>query len=148
MTRPTYQTPEHLRRQEDIAEYIAARFGCSMQLIPRRYSFADYLATFPDGRRVVVEVKDRPSVEWGEPVPVSVTKMMDLTLFASTFDRVRAVFAIRTGCGTVGWTYVSDIGDDLFVGGRYDRNDPDDIELMVSIPASRFRRIGKMEVER
>jgi hypothetical protein len=145
--RPQYETGNDRKAQQEIAQFFAEKTKTALAGTPKRYYFCDYFVRrdVPDGPRgAIVEVKDRPRAKWGEPLSISAEKVAKLVMFCSAFDAYRAIIVIRFGCGTVAWTFASNVGQDVYVGGRRDRDDPDDEELMVRIPHGAFRAIGRM----
>jgi uncharacterized protein (DUF3820 family) len=151
VTRQRYETDGDRKAQQEIAQFFSEKTGRALAATPKRYYFCDYFArsVAPRGKvgevsGAIIEVKDRPRAKWGEPLSISAEKVARLVMFCSAFDAYRAVIVIRFGCGTVAWTFASEVGQDVYVGGRRDRDDPDDEELMVRIPHGAFRAIGRM----
>lgn len=144
MTRPIYETSENREAQEEII-YAYAR---AVRLIPvkmPRLSVFDY--EMHDGNRVqqVVEVKARKKpmsrLTGNGGYAISARKLRDLRAIArerhcTAYLVVRAadgIYAAPIPCTGTKWQ--------RHIGGRTDRNDPADIELMEFVPASQFRSI-------
>jgi hypothetical protein len=145
VSRPVYETPQDRESQEDVI-YAYAR---AVRLIPvrmPRLSVFDY--EMHDGNRVqqVVEVKDRrkpfAALTRDGAYAISARKLRDLRAIARE-RHCTAWLVIRTPdgihaapipCGGTKW--------ERRMGGRTDRGDPQDIELMEFVPAKQFRRIA------
>jgi hypothetical protein len=143
MTRPIYQTPAHLVAQREIiAQYSRARRMIAVEMPDlSRYDYEMH-----DGKAVreIVEVKDRPKIRFRSikesGYGISHRKLSDLRNAARSRP-VGAVLLVRMSDGL----YVAPIPSGgkwrTAMGGRKDRNDPQDIEMMEFVPQSQFRKI-------
>lgn len=137
--RPIYETQADRGREALVARRMADAFGCSMRKLQPRDAF-DFAAMRGDRIVGFVEIKVRAN-----PMGQYSTYMISMTKLATA----HAIFsATKTPCVlAVQWTdalgYIKMNGIDvtLKMGGRSDRNDPQDTEPVCHIDISGFTLI-------
>ena len=135
--RPKYESEADRGNQHYVMSKLERAFGLSGYTPDEEYAFYDGVFTFGD-RKCVVEVKVRKNERSRYP-----TYMLSKAKYDSLCSMVEqgadALLAVQ-------WT------DQLGViqlptehrvskGGRYDRNDPMDVEEVVLIPIRKFKRV-------
>jgi hypothetical protein len=136
--RPKYESEFDRGNQHYVLSKLEQAFGVPAERPIEEYAGYDGMFTFPDGRKCIVEVKVRRNERRRYPTyMLSKMKYDNLCAFAGSGGD--ALLAVQ-------WT------DELGViqlpaehrvstGGRYDRNDPMDIEQVVLIPTRKFKRV-------
>lgn len=136
--RPTYETPQHLSREEEFSRLVSQKFKCTFMKMPIRYGL-DFCA-MRDGIAVgFMEVKVRSNKAGKYD-----TYMLSLGKIMAANDLLRStslpsVLAVRW-LDAWGHVYISgDACGQVSFGGRSDRDDEQDMEPVVLIPMSRFK---------
>jgi hypothetical protein len=143
MDRPFYEAPEHLACEAEIAHEVGQAWGCRMVKMKR--AFASDWAAIRDGEILaMVEIKDRPGYTLDEldsygGLMVSLQKLANLLtmnaasalpFFVIARDGTRTIYYHRLRPG---------VHDGLYLGGRRDRGDWQDIEPVALFRSHRFR---------
>lgn len=140
MTRPRYETPEDRSRELVAATTLANHFtNTSIKKLPKN-DRADFLL-MADGVDVgYIEVKTRTCASTTYPTyHVSKDKLLALEAKAEK-DGLRAMLLVSwvDRIGFIGVTRL--LAEATFKqGGRWDRNDPADVEEMADIPINKFK---------
>lgn len=132
--RPLYETTDDLRREEKVIGLIAPLYSATYEKLPRSYGM-DY-ALIRDG-----------SIERLAEVKCRSTPHDRYDTYMISASKIRAAKAWN-GLGFQTWLYVQ-FTDGIFgvslstyfefkMGGRADRNDPADREIMAHIPFDRM----------
>lgn len=137
--RPIYETASDLSRQDAVAQALRGALQCDLD-VSAPLSPVDYVAR-REGRLVgLVEVKVRASPMRRYPTyVVSLAKLATMQALAAVAG-VPAIIAVGWS-DAVGWARPDDVTD-VTVGGRTDRSDRRDVELVGHIPISKFRVVG------
>jgi hypothetical protein len=136
--RPKYEKEGDRRNQHYVLSKLEQAFGVPAEHPSEEFAPYDGVFTFRDGRKCVVEVKVRRNERRRYP-----TYMLSKMKYDKLYEFVRqdadALLAVQ-------WT--DELGviqipaeHTVSTGGRYDRNDPMDIESVVLIPTSNFIRV-------
>lgn len=133
--RPTYETDDHLKKEEELAQFAAFRWNCKMRK-QDKYNQFDYIAIKDKKIDAFVELRCRNN---------SIHKYPSCFI---TVNKLYNAHAIHQATGVkvlflVGWddrTGVADLTKQypVALGGRVDRDDPADIEIVAEIPISSF----------
>ena len=137
--RPTYETPASRSREREFAQEMEARFGVVLRQMARFYPI-DFAAIHPDSGKVasLCELKTRT------------TRSTQYRTFFLSAKKVEAACSYRAALGLpvtlfVRWTdrvgelRVDEVKPAFFtVGGREDRGDALDVELMAHWPIEQF----------
>lgn len=133
MSRPTYETADHLASETDVAMHLQAAWaGCSLVKLPRRFVL-DY-AVYRDRRLTgFCEIKCRSHLRSTYPtLLVSAAKWRE-AVWWKTSAGLSTALAVRFIDGTVWRVRLGDVAPVFVLGGRLDRNDPEDQEPMLQI---------------
>lgn len=142
MARPLYENQTTLEKERTLAEQLIAAWGCSVGKLPIRYGI-DY-AFLRDGALVgFAELKCRTIRRDAFPtMMVSLGKMISAQALHQV-THVPIVLVVEwTDC--VGWTEIagkSACKYKVALGGRKDRNDEQDNDVVALIPINEFRRL-------
>lgn len=140
MSRPLYESPLDLKKEEAAIKVVASRNGCSYEKLPLDYR-ADYLLLKENRPSAVAEVKCRanpreqyPTLmlslnKWRHSEELSRYLGVPFVLIASWTD---GVFVHKAGSAEISFGF----------GGRIDRNDSQDREPVVFIPTTAFTFVG------
>ncbi len=141
MTRPTYETQEHLKKEEELAKFAAYKWNCEMRKQDKFNQF-DYVAINNGKVRAFVELRCRSNEYNKYP-----------TCFV-TANKLSSAFSMHQATGLkilflVGWSDKIGVANlvkqyPITIGGRFDRNDKADIEALAEIPISDFQIFGEV----
>jgi hypothetical protein len=141
--RPRYESPEDLKNERRIADYVENKFGIILRKMPDQY-YVDFMAFNTAGEPIgVMEMKRRNN-------PVDQYTTLDLGLkkwnHGSRFFHENALpfsFVVRFNDGVYFYKYQPDDNKNFLIkwGGRKDRGDRQDEEPMVKIPRRRLKKI-------
>lgn len=125
--RPTYETEADLQREREVIDTVASMAGMTAHKL-KAYSNVDFALMRDKMVRMVCEVKVRK--QHYPQMFLSLHKVQALRHYASLGLEARVIFATPAGI------FVKKIGPGsidgwIGLGGRTDRGDPDDQELMV-----------------
>lgn len=140
--RPIYESQETLAKETAAKQIVESAWSCSLLKLPRRYEI-DFLADRDDQAVAFVELKCRTN-----PKDQYADYMLSLGKWLAGLNLTRC-----TGLPfllVVQWTdclgYLTQEESSRYkigTGGRYDRNDPQDIEPCIYIPVNEFKLIGE-----
>lgn len=141
MSRPTYETAAHRTAETDVALRLQAAWtGLSLVKIPRRYvlDYAIYRGMPTDPRSQLVgfcEIKCRTHTpDTYATLLVSAAKWLEARVWRREAG-VSTVLVAAFADGTLLRCRLDEIASPVFkLGGRTDRQDPEDLEPMVAIP--------------
>jgi hypothetical protein len=135
--RPKYESAVDRGNQNHVLGKLERAFGVRAHLPTEEYAFYDGVFDF-GGSKCVVEVKVRRNERSRYPTYM-LSKMKYDTLCSVTEQGADALLAVQ-------WT--DQLGviqlpaeHTVSTGGRYDRNDPRDVEQVVLIPVKKFKRV-------
>tara|TARA_R110002110_G_scaffold84817_1_gene220549 strand:- start:537 stop:983 length:447 start_codon:yes stop_codon:yes gene_type:complete len=134
--RPLYETSKDFENEKNIQNVIEEKTSWRLTKLPKRY-YLDFLAFNSNGNtEAVIEVKRRHNNhDKYEDVILSLAKYMQGLEYATTLG-VAFLFAVEFNDGY----YIHFSSSDnlkhfkITMGGRRDRQDPEDIEPVVHIP--------------
>ena len=144
MTRPRYETEEDRERENGVAHRFEQYYSSTKTKVRfEKLEFghrADYIIIDDDLPVMYVEIKNRTCTsQQYDTYTISKNKLLSLSKLAES-ENVNAVLVVQ-------WTdqagyidvdrYLRSASDS--VGGRYDRNDSHDEELMSNAPISLFQ---------
>ena len=140
MARPMYETTLDIGREASVAEVLASAWSCAIHKLPRLYA-CDFAAMRNKVVSAWLEIKVRNASyptylislhKWIKGIELSEATGKPFLLVVSWPVNGERVVMFHP---------VTREPIRVVLGGRKDRNDPDDIEPMVEIPVSRFRRV-------
>lgn len=140
MGRPVYETRQDIGREANVAEILAAAWSCAIHKLPRLYS-CDYAAMRGKEVSAWLEIKCRNASyptylislhKWIKGIELSEATAKPFLLVVSWPVNGEQVVMFYPVCREP---------IHVVLGGRKDRNDPDDIEPMVEVPVAKFRRL-------
>ena len=134
--RPIYETDEDLKKEKSLSDMISKSWRCELQKLQPRDPF-DYAAV-RDGKVVAfVEMKNRTN-EYGryDTYMISMTKLMHAKNIKEATD-IPSILAVKW-TDSVGWVKLNNITTHVTMGGRFDRNDPQDVEPVCHIDMKDF----------
>lgn len=133
--RPTYETKNHLIKEEELAQYAAFKWNCEMRK-QDKYNQFDYVALNKGCVRAFVELRCRNNNYLQYP-----------TCFI-TANKLSGAHAMHQATGLkvlflVGWKDKTGVANlvkqyPISIGGRSDRGDKADMEAVAEIPISEF----------
>ena len=136
--RPKYESEGDRHNQHHVLTKLERAFGLPVEHPSEEFAFYDGVFTFGDKRKCVVEVKVRRNERRRYPTYM-LSKMKYDRLCEFVEQGVDVLLAVQ-------WT--DELGviqipakHTVSTGGRYDRNDPMDVEQVVLIPTSKFKRV-------
>lgn len=139
MTRPIYQTPEQRTRERWFGALTACKWGCEFEQMPDLNSY-DLKLFRKNQLMALLEIKTRdfPSKKYPTFI-VSSSKWN--TIKKAGIELGVPVFLVVAYHDVFVFIKV-DFDPDTHMGGRYDRGDAADEELMVRIPLKSFKYVG------
>lgn len=140
--RPRYETAaDRSRERRTIDKWVAAFNGVTVEKLAH-HADADFLATDAKGKEAYVEVKTRTCTSTHYPTyHVSADKLRRLRKNAASAGR-DAILVVEWR-DRVGYINVNTFLDNAAFkeGGRWDRNDRHDVEIMAHVPIRLFKFI-------
>lgn len=133
--RPTYEKQNDRVNQFDVAKSYLKK-GYEIEEMPPFFGF-DVGFSMNKELKAVAEIKCRTHRHGTFPTyMISAEKYNKLCVF-SQYSKIVTLLIVRWSCGTIG--HVSLPTDaSFFIGGRTDRNDPKDKEIVAHIPIHKF----------
>lgn len=136
--RPKYESEADRGNQHYVLSKLERAFGIPAERPTEEFASYDGVFTFNKGRKCVVEVKVRRNERRRYPTYM-LSKMKYDILCEFAAQGADALLAVQ-------WT--DELGviqipaeHSVSTGGRYDRNDPMDVEQVVLIPTRKFKRV-------
>lgn len=138
MARPLYESQRDRTNEQQVADFLSQKFDCTYFKLPIAYSI-DY-AFLREGKVVgFVEVKCRKvELQTYDTIMLSMHKRVDSLALANSIS-VPALFAIRYNDG-IYTINLEEEPDHATVGGRFDRDDPQDVEVVIHYKTSRLKK--------
>lgn len=137
--RPIYET-EYDRQQEDsVGMYVAEKYGCVFRKSEALASFDGVFSKFDGVDFALAEIKVRNNSRYKYPTYMISAAKVDAILSNA---RNMGLFPILIVCFTDG-VFITKLSDRYpkSLGGRRDRNDPNDVEMCVYIPMEEFKAL-------
>jgi len=143
MSRPIYETSEHRAAERNTADLIASAYRISMIPMPLKTQ-VDYMGWSDERNRVraFFEMKRRNVDRLRyETLMLSLHKVVAMDELERSTG-VPVMLAVTWNDGT-GLLRVSKVERplDIEIGGRWDRNDPQDVEPVVHFDVNKFKMI-------
>ena len=148
--RPLYETAKDLKHEKEIAKKIEEALSWRLHKLSKAY-FLDFIAfsKYPKTMGLVafIEVRKRNNHTNKYPtVILSLNKYLKGVFYAKTLG-VKFLFVVQFHDGCFAYTYAEDADfeykalEHIQIGGRTDRNDPQDVEPVIHIPIDKFKPI-------
>ena len=141
MTRPLYETTQDLSNEQEFMQQLESLWGCTSQKIPIKYG-VDFCLMMGDVIKGILEIKCRNNTRLQYPTyMLSAHKIITGRNLAQIIG-VPFLLAVKW-TDSSGYIDLAKTDSAVFkIGGRFDRNDPDDIEPVAHIPIGEFKTIG------
>ena len=137
--RPSYETTADREREADIAATLADAWRCQLIPMPPKTPF-DYAAARGGKVQALVEIKTRTNHANKYPTYMISAEKINECLTRSINWRVPFYLVVSFQDQIMFWSGKS-MGFSLEIGGRQDRGDSQDIELVYQIPMTEFKKI-------
>ena len=135
MSRPLYETAQHLDRETKVIEQVKAKWNCEVRKLPIAYRL-DYILLRDKKPVAVMEIKCRNAIY--EEMYLSLHKCMAGRELSKTM-RVPFLLVYEFAGKGIYWHSIGDEPLELAVGGRTDRGDWQDIEPMGVFKFMKFK---------
>ncbi len=136
---PRYEQPEDLAREDAVAEYLAEKMGCQQKKlgphdIDRELTLGGQVFSYAEVRTRTNEYRRYPTyiVDWDKLVK-GLVKAKPLG--------VPFLLVVGFTDGVYGWMVDGIEELDVRPGGRSDRGDPNDQDMVAHIPMRRFAKL-------
>tara|TARA_R110000824_G_scaffold339480_2_gene525996 strand:- start:100 stop:522 length:423 start_codon:yes stop_codon:yes gene_type:complete len=137
--RPTYETSADLRNERDVATFIGHQWGVEMAKTPAKYPY-DYVAMEGGKAFALIEIKCRNNeASKYETYIISLDKIVQCQISA-TIGQIAFYLVVQFTDKLLWWEF-SQKEFHIGHGGRFDRGDRQDVEPLVHIPMSYFRKL-------
>jgi len=136
--RPIYETRENRQEEQDVADRLAAAWKASIIKFPR-LAKVDRLVTLNGEARAWLEIKCRRNRMDAYPTYMISSRKIQDGLDLSEATKIPFILAVSWSDG-VCWTKVESMYPTRS-GGRVDRGDAQDIEMVCDIPIAQFKDI-------
>ena len=138
--RQIYETQRDLDNEKSISGVIESVCNLSLKKMSMKY-FVDFIALRNGKAVAVVEVKKRGNRHDAYPTLIlSLAKYNRGVEFFKT-NGLKFIFAVQFEDGCFFYEYEDADRFAVELGGRFDRNDAEDIEPVIHIPISRMKRL-------
>jgi hypothetical protein len=144
MSRPFYETNENIQQEKAVADFASRKWDCSFSKLKKAYAL-DY-AIIRDKKVIsFAEIKCRKySMDRLDSLGgfmISLHKWLEAKNICQISD-VPFSLLIRTEDG-IWWHKTQDfLNDGISIGGRFDRNDAQDVEPVVLLKSNRFKKLA------
>ncbi len=140
--RPTYENELSKADEQRISPIIERLWKCKLDKLPTK-NFIDFaLMRKKVGLVAYAEIKCRKNPRQQYPTfMISLEKWMHSQHIAKVSNGVPMFFIVEWTDGLY-WVRQDTATYSVGVGGRYDRNDALDVELMVFVPVDQFQRLA------
>lgn len=143
MSRPLYETKDHLTVEQAVITFVSSCWSCEAHKMPISYKL-DYMLTREKEAKAFVEIKSR-NMKWGQ-FP---TIFLSLSKVQAAHDLTKTTgltcFFVVHADPDVYWIDLNDLigrGDLITFGGRTrNTRDSADVEPVFNIPVDMFRRL-------
>ena len=140
MSRPIYENEESMRNEEQVAEKVCAKWGCSAQKMPRKMQL-DYTMHRDKKVQAFLEVKCRTNSIFDFPCYfISLSKVLEAKRIAEATG-LPCFLAVRSANGQIHMIRLDAEPFTVEIAGRFDRNDPEDIEPCCFFDVKLFKEI-------
>lgn len=139
MTRPNYEGDKDLKAEYEIAAELTRAWAWRFEKL-RKEDRWDFLAYENDRPAAFVEIKNRKNPSTQYPTLILSAKKYMWGLAYMRLN-VCAIIVVRWTDGIYWMKIDQGAAPDIRYGGRSDRGDPKDIELLVHLPVDWFHRL-------
>jgi hypothetical protein len=139
VARPLYENDASRTAEQRIAQIVSDKWKCSLIKLPRSYVL-DYVAERNGKLTCWVEIKQR-NFKFGEYVDytISLHKYMDMLTYVEKTG-LPALLVVEFSDGLIYW-HLATRPCVVGIGGRTDRNDPQDVEPVARIAWAEFKEL-------
>lgn len=138
MNRPYYENADDRRNEKEIASKLEAAWGCTLTKLPLDYR-VDYVAT-RGGIKALIEIKRRRvSINTYPTIMLSMHKVFYARQFAEMCG-AQPIFVVQYDDALVSIN-LNEKPDSIDTGGRKDRGDDQDIEIVYHYSIDRLKLI-------
>ncbi len=139
MSRPTYETQQDSDRERLVVEAMASAWSLNPIKLPKFYKQDWALSKMDRTVKAVVEVKCRSHPKHTyDTLILSLDKWQALAMLSERTS-IKGLLGVRYTDG-IFWVVAQHQPDwRITIGGRTDRNDPDDVEPVIHIPSSSLK---------
>ena len=134
--RPIYETEKDLVNERSLSDVVSKKWKCTLQKLQPRDPF-DYAAVRSKEVVAFVEMKNRTN-SFGkyDTYMISMTKLVHARSINQATS-LPCILAVRW-TDLIGWVRLDNVTTQVTMGGRFDRNDPQDIEPVCHISMKDF----------
>lgn len=138
-----YETKESLAREAEVAQQVAEVWKAKSVKMPKYYK-CDYALARGRAVKAFMEIKCRDvSPETYKTIILSVDKFTFL-VETDRATKIPCLFVVRFSDGSTRYARLAELKDfSVEIGGRFDRNDPDDTEAVVHIPIGEMKPLER-----
>jgi hypothetical protein len=137
--RPVYETKQDLENEKAVAMCLSEKWNCNVEKTKKFYP-CDYSGIRRGNVVSFLEIKCRPQLDHDDRDSY-MTGALKICSCLSIAERLKRPFILVVSFND-GIYYTNTFPTDFIImGGRRDRNDPDDIEPCMLIPMTNFRRL-------
>jgi hypothetical protein len=137
--RPVYENKEDSKREADVAKILEKSWKCDLIKMPPKSPF-DYAAKRGKLIEAIVEIKTRTNTFQKYPTYMISAEKVCACMQRSIYLRVPFYLVVQFTDGVYYWSSNQE-GFTLDVGGRTDRGDTLDLEMVCHIPIDHFKRL-------
>jgi len=140
MSRPVYENTQSMLNEAEVASKVCAKWGCSAHKMPRRMQL-DYAMHRDKKVAAFLEVKCRTkNIEDYPRYFIALTKVLESKRIAEATG-LPCFLAVRSANGKVHMIQLDTAEFTVEIAGRFDRNDPEDVEPCCFFEVSKFKEI-------
>jgi len=138
---PFYETPEDRAQERSVGRHLSKAWGVDIWSFTPHTTTGDLLLGRENELKAICEVKTRnnPIAQY-ETYIISRNKLERISQAAETFN-TKGLLVVRFDDCLCWHDAQAALDYPTEVGGRYDRGDHNDIELMVHIPIEKLRKV-------
>ena len=138
---PLYETVEDRLQEDNVSDQLKAAWNLDVWSFPPYATTGDLLLGKDGMLRAICEVKRRHNlINRYETYIVSRSKLERISAMAAALN-TKGLLVVQFEDVLVWHDATSSLVYDTRWGGRYDREDPKDLELMVHIPIDRLKTV-------
>jgi hypothetical protein len=137
--RPVYENKEDSKREADVAKILEKSWKCDLIKMPPKSPF-DYAAKRGKLIEAIVEIKTRTNTFQKYPTYMISAEKVCACMQRSIYLRVPFYLVVQFTDGVYYWSSNQE-GFTLDVGGRTERGDTLDLEMVCHIPIDHFKRL-------
>jgi hypothetical protein len=140
MSRPIYENTASKLNEEQVAAKVCAKWGCSAQKMPRKMQL-DYAMHRDKKVEAFLEVKCRTNSIFDFPCYfISLSKVLESKRIAEATG-LPCFLAVRSVDQRIHMIRLDNEPFTVEIAGRFDRNDPEDIEPCCFFEVGKFKEL-------